>query len=172
MASARISQPTVETEGQAGVRDAIANALILVMERNGIRTIEDLAGNDSLEALARTVLDTLPWSVRTTIGLTVGRGPCEKRLVDLMAAARSRWLDPSTRHTDLRRLVHDMVNAHRLEEWIAGAYRSVAGGVGGAAASLMSNVARGFGVQAGVDEGDRPPMLTLGYVPAAGTARR
>jgi hypothetical protein len=166
------TSPPAEQEGHSGVRDAIANAIIAVMEKHGIRTVEDLAGNDGLEALARTVYDTLPWSIRTTIGLTVGRAPCEKRLVDLMAAARSRWLDPSTRHADLHQVVRDVVHSHRIEEWIAGAYRSVAGSVGGAASSLMSSVTRGLGGQTGADVGRGPPMLALEYAPAGGTIRR
>ena len=159
-------------DGQGGVRDAVANALVAVLEKNGIRTFQDLASDESLEALSRTVFDALPWTIKTTIVFTVGRVQCERRLYDLMVGARGQLLDPAAPTRDLRRLVHDVIRSQRLEEWMGEAMRSVAGSVGGAASSLMSSVTRGLGGQAGSDVGRGPPMLALEYAPTGGTIRR
>ena len=171
MAAFSVKQPTAQ-DGQGGLRDAIANALVAVLEKNGIRTFQDLASNESLEALSRTVFDALPWTIKTTIVLTVGRVQCERRLYDLMVAARGQLFDPAAPTHDLRQLVQDMIRAQRLEEWLSEAMRSVAGSVGGAASSLMSSVTRGLGGHTGAEVGHAPRMLALEYAPAGGTIRR
>lgn len=165
--------PADGTPSSHKILDGLAQALIQVLERHEIRTIEDLANDRRLEAVAAAVLDHLPWSIRIVINSTVGKAACEHRLAELLTAQRDRWLAAPTRSLDLRAFVAHVIGSGRLDQWITGAGHHVARSVGGAASGLVGAVSRGIhnGHRAPADE-VATPMAAIGYSRAIGPVTR
>ncbi|MEZ5857275.1 MAG: GYF domain-containing protein [Hyphomicrobiaceae bacterium] len=82
------------------IAEGIARKIIVILELQNIRTLDDLASDEKLKSLAALVVDSLPMAVRIPVCKTIGRGFVEGRIVDLLRALRDK-LDPRTRTADL-----------------------------------------------------------------------
>ena len=104
----------------------LADHAVRMLERNEIKTFDDLASNERLTGLAGKTFDGLPGTLRLALSQSVGRSFVEARLVDLLIYIRSA-IPRHARGTDLRGLVESQVPvlAAYIEQAIANATTSV-----------------------------------------------
>ena len=81
--------------------DTIANNVVIALDRNAIRTLDDLATNERLMAVASATFDIIPATIRALLSRTVGRPFIEERIFEMLLSLRAS-VPPHTRTSDLR----------------------------------------------------------------------
>ena len=104
----------------------LADHVIRILERNEIKTFDDLASNERLDGLAARTFESLPGTLRLALSQSVGRPFVEARVVDLLIYVRTA-IPRHARDADLRALAESQIPvlAAYIEQAVAGATSSV-----------------------------------------------
>lgn len=118
------------------VGKSMADALIVVLDRLEIRSIDDLAADWRLQSIATDAYDTLPGTVRFLINQTIGRKTIEDYILDMLTHMKSR-IPLEQRSRDLRLVIREMSASPWFRDKLSAAAAKTRTGLG----SLMSSYA-------------------------------
>ena len=118
-------------QGHAGhMRDRIADALVLALERLGAFRLVDLANTHRLEQAAHVTYDWLSGPMRLGAQRTVGREAFERRLILMLVDLYDRFAtEPG--NTDVRALIRSQIHSPWADAHFAGMTAPVAAGLKG-----------------------------------------
>ncbi|MEQ1697880.1 MAG: DUF4339 domain-containing protein [Hyphomicrobiaceae bacterium] len=86
------------------IADSIAHEIVVMLDRNNIKTVDDLTSNDRLHQLAGFTFDALPTAIRFTLSSTIGRPRIEAHIFDALVMLRAALMSPGFRSMDLRQV--------------------------------------------------------------------
>ena len=124
------------------IADRIALEIILMLDRNEVRTLEDLASNARLRQLAGVTFDALPSAIRYSLSGTLGKPRVEEQIFDALVRLRATLLIPEYRSLDLRQIALKQVPTIALA--LDNAIAHAAAGVGSLIATNWTQVFSGI----------------------------